>query len=212
MANDLSTLSELEPAANDAVSAGDDEIRKTRLHVKTWADVEHHDTGQHKFPFGAGAPSGGHSGRIYMNTTGMNVMLRDDGTVFRKIANNGNSAHEYTAGALALTTAFQTLETKTLDLPLDATLHAFANCQVTPSANAIATLTFRVQLNGITIDPGEVTFAFAEGLAALTHFFSCAFANAAPGSGSKTVTFQAKTTDASPTINVSNRFLNVILC
>jgi hypothetical protein len=108
MATDLSDLSELEPGGTDPISDGDDEIRKSRLHTKNWAGIEHQLTGEHKFPRGtdAGRPSAGHANRIYINSE-FERMERDTGSTWEKLR-NATIVHGETLIGVALPTASPT--------------------------------------------------------------------------------------------------------
>ena len=125
MATDLSDLSELEPGANDPVSAGDDEIRKTRLHTKNWADVQHHLTGEHQFPTGTTLPGAGKVNQLFLNTSD-EVVYRDTGSSWTLLRTNQYKS-SFIGGTLALDATSQTLASVTVVIPVGGRLIVFAS-------------------------------------------------------------------------------------
>jgi hypothetical protein len=175
MADDLSDLDILVPAASDPVSGGDDAIRDTRRQVRNWADIEHARTGEHTFVVGAPAsrPAVGNAGRIWIDTTNKRLE-RDDGSAWN-ILHSVYSARAHTDAFAALTGSFSTVQTLAI---LDADTSVGGNILVlgrvtflNSDADTNYTASLQLKVDGSIINPGAFFgTAFAGVLNAMTIF------------------------------------------
>lgn len=200
MATDLSDLDAAQPAAGDAVSAGDDEIRKTRLHTKNWAGIEHYLTGEHKIPNGAAEPAAGFAGRLFVNTTN-NRLSRDDGAIWRMVnlVPFGTSYSSGTGTALAAAPTFTVIESAALVIPAGALrLFIFAQAEfIITGGTTSHTIEFRLQFDGSDISQPSSFIVPRETIVGLvvTHHF-VGVVNS-PTSGTRTVTLRGSLSSAS---------------
>jgi len=206
---DLSDLSELEPGANDPVSSGDDEIRKSRLHTKNWAFVEHHLTGQHKFPTGVTNPGAGLVNRLFLNTA-QEVIVRDDGSSYRLLRTN-QLKDSFDGASLALTVAFQDMVSVTVDMPTDGRVIIFAGIGVSIPATGrnLTSVTLRVEYDGSGVNANQSTF-----LPDVNMVLACSgfWTLISPSTGSKVIKLRAAVlTTPTGTYSAVNRQLSAII-
>lgn len=187
MANDLSDLSELEPAATDPVASGDDEIRKTRLHVKNWGTVQHYDTGEHKIPSGIADPTAGKSGNLFIHTD-QGVLKIDNGTSYRMVNVNGDRTNPFTATTFALSSSYATKATSTVTIPAGANLLIHVQFQLSVGATG-GELRTRILVGGFAINPAEYLMDFAANTDYLVHYIGYV---QNPADGTTAVSLQAK--------------------
>lgn len=155
MATDLSDLSSSEPAANDPVASGDDEIRKTRLHLINWAGIEHALTGEHAFLNGneGAKPAAGTDGRLYYNNDLGRTEI-DTGSAWNML-HAIQFASGNTSGNLWTTTAYQTLQSVSINVPASAKFFAIGQFSIANVSGVIEayTITSRITVDGNALSP-----------------------------------------------------------
>lgn len=208
MANDLSNLSELEPAGTDLISAGDDEIRKTREHLKNWAGIEHYLTGEHKFQVTGTPPTAGNSGRIYVDTA-LDAVMRDTGSAWTKVIGN-KTIVSLNSGTMSLSSGVWTsLTSQSLDVASGASIIlAFGESQLVSDLQGSTEL--RIQIGGATEASytWTITTSQASISASLTRTI---FAYKSSPTGTNLIDLQARLFNVTTSTATNSRLVAIVL-
>lgn len=223
MANDLSDISETIPAATDAISLGDDEIRKTKFNVKNWATqdlgntaAEHYNDGPHRFlrgPSSTQLPAAGHAGRIFHDTENTWQSI-DDGTNW-VLANAVGVVSVMTPTAVTIQISYTQVQAITLFLPIGGRLLVYFSAEINIPDTSLGAETLYDYNSKITYDsttilnPGVMRNKdhIVGSNADVSKVFRIAgwAIHTTPANGQHTVALEIKNTDATTT--ATNRFM-----